>query len=212
MELIDNSATLVIAGNWNPSILNPIWVAREALELQPDNTFQATINYINTSVGQLISYEFEGLKYVANYDQVVFHFNPNDLDQCNKTTLTASRILRLLNHTPITAFGLNMSYRIANPSQKLLRSFESSSLILEADIDNLTDIVKRSWGTTVNYDGYLLNVNSVLEAGAVILSFNLHHEITNALRGAELLEQINLFANSRNLIESIANSIVNGDE
>lgn len=212
MQFIKNSTTLVIAGSWNPAILVPHWVAREAMDLKLDANFPVTID-IPAGLGQFPRYQFEGIDYIANYDIVTFILNPETPDLVNKSVGTAAIVLKLLTHTPVTGFGFNFSSRDDAPSQELLATFTSGSNVLDALEDQNAQAVNQGWNAVIKSEGYLISVNSNLQGdGVVIFSFNVHCEVQTAAEASEKLSQENLYLNIESKVKALLLKLANKEE
>jgi hypothetical protein len=204
LKLLNDSVTLVVAGAWNPDILSPSWVAKEALALQLDQNFPVNVQLPIGNPTQRPIFEFAGVRYLAAKGGLTFYLKPDDANQIATSIGAVTKILGLLLHTPITGFGFNFSYEIENPAVPLLETFSSSN-ILASFLDNeATQTVGQGWSSSVITDDQLLNLGAELAGGKIRVDFNVHYEVNSAAAASQKLQATNLFSDIKNTVSGIA--------
>lgn len=208
MNNIEDRNTLVLVGAWNPAILSPNWIAREVMGFAADRNFDVNVEFPfgKIAAGQPVRMSFEGITVLAAPDKLMFFLS--DGGQVQKSIGTAAAILRLLPHTPITAFGFNFSFLAEKPSQKLLDTFgdnDSSQAFEDPD----ATLVTQGWKQTVKTNNHLVNVSATLNQEAVTLDINVHFEVTSATAASELLEQAELFTNVKGEVDAVTKMLNN---
>lgn len=201
-----DSPTLIIAGAWNPDILSPIWIAKEAMGLVLNQDFPVNVQLPIGNPTQRPTFQFEKLRFNAARSQLTFFLTPDDLDQIRISTRTAARILELLSHTPVTGFGFNFTHEIEEPGTPLLKTFSGSDIsTLMEDAEAQTVVQK--WGSSIKTQQYLLTLNAELEGNKVFLSFNVHFEVTSANGASLLLIDENLYTTVEHVTSDIAQKL-----
>lgn len=204
IKIIEERTTLVIAGAWNPAILQPAWVAREAMG-QADVNFQVGMQVPVGDPTQPVRVSFEGIAYTAAPNAVAFFLRPEDLGQVQKTVTIAAKILELLPHTPVSGVGFNFSYQIEEPAAVLLGTFDKGADVAAVLADEQAEAVQGNWGATIKTAGKLLTVTASIEGGAVAFSFNAHYEVKTAQAAANQLKVEGLYGSIVANVESIVN-------
>ena len=186
LKQFSNPPTLVIAGAWNPDILSPSWIAKEAMGLKLDQDFPVNVQLQIGNPTQRPTFQFEKIKINAARSQLTFYLTPDDLDQVNKTIITASKILELLSHTPVTGFGFNFSHEIEDPNVPLRKTFSGSDISTLMDEADAHTVVQK-WGSSIKTPQYLLSLNAELEGNKASLDINVHFEVTSAKDASQLM-------------------------
>lgn len=206
LKRFSNPPTLIIAGAWNPDILSPSWIAKEAMGLELNQDFPVNVQFPIGNPTQRPTFEFEKIKFNAARGQLTFFLANDDLEQVNKSISTAAKILELLSHTPITGFGFNFAHEIEDTSLTLRKTFSSSDLSMfleEADVQT----VVQKWGSSIKTQQYLLSVNAELEGNKTTLEFNAHFEVTSATGASQLLKDATLYPSAEQITSSIAQKL-----
>ena len=165
--------TLVFAGAWNPAVFQPGWLAKNVhgipvgAEVRVDEVTvveeghaQKKINYMQ-ALGILVS-------------QTRLEIYPTAIDdQYLKTTEEkVAKILELLPHTPLSAFGVNFFFEDRSPSSALrckVRSGDGLSDILSIVAEQLTSYAEIE-------EHVQLNLQRRSQQSAVSFNFNYHQE------------------------------------
>jgi hypothetical protein len=204
MLKFNDSATLLVAGAWNPDILSPNWVAREALALRLDQNFPVNVQLPIGIPTQRPTFEFAGVRYLAAKSALTFYLKPEEIEQIDKSITAVTKILDLLSHTPITGFGFNFSYEIEAPSVALLETFSSGKILTTLLEDGDAQTVVQMWKSSVKTQDRLLNLEAEFTGGKVNLNFNVHFEINSASGASQKLKTVNLFSDIQSTVSGIA--------
>ena len=199
--------TLVVAGAWNPDILSPPWVANKAMDLNLGVDFPVNAEIAIGNPTQRPTFEFHGIKFVAARNAITFFLQPDDPAQVATSISTVGKILGLLPHTPVTGFGFNFSYEIESPSTELIKTFDSGNLPADFLDDEAAESVGRHWSAKVKTRDRLLTVNSKFEGAKVLLSFNVHNEVTSAEQASHRLMANGIFDNAKKDAKTIAEKL-----
>lgn len=206
LNKFNNPTTLVIAGAWNPDILSPSWVAREAMGYVSNQDFPVKVEVAISNPKLRPIYEFDNIKFTAASSQLKFFLVPDDLAQVKSSVITASKILELLSHTPVTGFGFNISYEIEDPNTELRNTFSDSNICQSMAFTNAT-IVAQKWGSSIKMQNYLLSVNASLEGDKVFLQFNAHFEAASSTAASQQLTDDKLFTEIEQVTCEIAQKL-----
>lgn len=203
---IAEQRTLVIAGAWNPAILSPNWVAKEVLQLGAAADFQVGMQVSINDPSQPVGFQFEGISFAPALNVLVFQLMP-DLDH-QKAIDVAAGILELLPHTPVSGVGFNFGFQVLDANTELLRTFSAGSRVPSLLEDENAALVKQGWGASIGTKGRLINMTCKLEAGVVVIGFNVHLEAPSATAAAAILRAPNLyeeiFADVKSIVEQLA--------
>lgn len=169
--------TIVLAGFWNRAIFTPQW-------LQARNLFPADRNIgLELAVGtprvspRLV---LDGINLRVEPSLLVVGTDAALDDRLTRMEELATRIAQELPHTPLMATGINFQWKEADPSDNLLRVFETT------DRDRLADFGLQVTGATtirreLEDNGQRINFSGVLDSEMqVAFDFNFHFETTSA--------------------------------
>ncbi len=98
----------------------------------------------------------------------------------------AVRILRALEHTPVTAAGVNFGYKLESVSSDDLSWFQKPLTREFADQGCLAKANEYVW--TLDYEGVILNVGCRVAADNATFKFNFHKDTPTAVLAAEHIE------------------------
>lgn len=184
--------SIVIVGNWNPAIFSPKWIIGTLTNSKEIN-FEFPMEA--ASLPPLIS--FDGMKLRVSPARLELFPGDSTLDSLARIQNTATKILSLLEHTPITAIGVNFQWIEDEPPEALQKLFGCP------DRDNLADrnwlINETSLTRKLMKDGKLLNLIFVEKAdGKYVISANFHTECSG------LMEAINALSSGVNSLQDAA--------
>lgn len=108
-SLAIDRCNLVIVGAWNPAIVTPIWLKEQFPELIKENEFQASF-----TPGPMPSVHFiiDGLRIDPNSGRLRLKPAKGESSRLELIPKLARAIFNRLPHTPTTAVGCNLVYRI----------------------------------------------------------------------------------------------------
>lgn len=185
MKLDLRRPTLVLAGAWNPAIFEPAWIVRHVFGMPPG--VEVTMN-----VAQMID---EGEpKLVIYIKNVGFSVSPTRLQvfavDAGQSAFDAiesvtAKIVELLPHTPITAFGINFRFVEGVPSPGLLKKIRGHD-----ELEKRFEVTKESIASSINLEPKVqLNLHRQKDGSSLMFNFNFHHSgveldsISQSIRG-----------------------------
>lgn len=172
-----DSANIVLAGFWNPSILLPDWIAKNVFGTQEPEPVEMQLSPV---LNQPPRYRLRDMTFVPAYDRLMIFPHSLEQQRLEDCESRAICILDLLPHTPIRAVGINFEFVDEHPTAELLTLF--------SDIDNLAEGSGLNFETTVTsltrtlvLNGAQLKFTRELGGqGAVTYRFNFHYPVTDA--------------------------------
>jgi hypothetical protein len=185
-ELKPEESSINIAGNWNPAILQPSWIARHVFGRQEGENFDITTE-LSLMPGQPPRFTIDGLKIAPNYNRLVISPAGVEAAQFAMCEEKARAILAALPHTPVSAFGINFQFEDANPSPGVLDLFgDQESLAEEVNFD--FEPLSTSVARALKLEKCVLNFTRKLtDSSQVNYKFNFHYTVAGAAAATELL-------------------------
>jgi len=207
MRLVPNSASIVIAGIWNPAILSPPWLLRLIHEVPVGENRPVLLEQPLVAAGQPPHYTIDGIKYSPARNQLVIQpaSDTPTREELARTQEMSLRILRQLPHTPIIGIGFNFSFMEENPTQTQLAVFTSVSDLAE-HCDFEFETRKTGIVSTIQFDNRTLNLLRTNEGGQLLIQFNYHYELGSGQEAATKLETplfVENFDYSRRILNSV---------
>lgn len=205
MKISADKTTLVLAGAFNPTILNPQWIGKFGLEYPANHQFQVQME-IATPVagtgGGIQKFSFDGISYAPSFQSLTFFCDASNRDVCRKAFGVASRILKTLLHTPLQGVGANFNFTIENPSPEAL-SFLRMHADVALAVDEAAEVVSRTWTHSIRWGDALLTLQcQTTDDTFISVDCNIHYEVSSALKASELLSDEDFF--DKNLAAAIA--------
>lgn len=172
--------TIVLAGGWNTNIFQPDWVAKNVFGQDEIN-----VEFFMGAAQGALSYGAGKISLIVRPDKLIFGCKDTSTDALARAEAAALKVLELLPHTPVGAFGINFGFSEEAPSADLTRLFQT------ADIDPISQfgctIQKTSLARQVAVENRILNLTHTFEAGQVIIVLNFHYPVANADTAREKL-------------------------
>jgi hypothetical protein len=212
MKLLGDQTTLILAGAWNPAILNPTWIGRHILGLAAGNAFQVEMQ-LPVQTAEPARLTFEGLSITATPHVLIFHLIPDDAARVAKSFGAAKKILETLPHTPIGAMGVNFSYEVLPGEGQLAKSVawaDSVGDLLVADPE--ANVVSRQWQLGIAALNHMVNVSYQSNAQGATINVNHHYEVEgSASKAAEQLAAVDLFNELLHATNELVEGLTKGD-
>ena len=99
----------------------------------------------------------------------------------------ATQLLKTLNHTPVSAVGVNFQFREDEPSQELREVFAATDLDKFASAESV--VRSRALRREVELGEHVINVSLLLgEDGPVTIDLNFHRAVTTSAEALAYLE------------------------
>lgn len=170
MKNVIDSSNIVIVGNWNKYILSPDWIAK--------NVFMAEKIQVEFSMNYDLPprYTHENIRIVTDNDKVIFYALDHSDDALSKIEIMIKKLLGILVHTPVRAFGINFSYleetHVADLSDLFLigdntKISDNKAVISNYTINRALDYKDSNFSFSMGYN--LKDIN---------FSFNFHYNVT----------------------------------
>lgn len=178
MELVKDSATLVLVGIWNPAILNPEWLARYVFN-KGDKEVPVTLEF-TPFPGLPPRLTIEGIVIQPGRTRVVIRL-PDKLgeEELDKAGGVAAALFKELPHTPIRAVGQNFEFVETAPTEEQLRIFTSTNDLAQK-CDFRFDMTGQKIVASIAFEERTLNLTRMFENGRLTTSFNFHYNVTSA--------------------------------
>lgn len=164
---------IVIAGNFNPAIFTPEWIALALYEIPQgeevggifvtDVVQQATRPYINR------------IAVTADMERLSIFCDEMTDASISRAEAIACKVAEVLPHTPVGGVGLNFQFVIADPDVRIVDMLQP-----EDRPERLGPVRTNELQSQIELgDGVLLNLARRLEAGVLRVRFNFHSDIQN---------------------------------
>lgn len=179
MILLQDKLSIVLVGSFNPAILTPQWIARNALGYEVGQQFQVQMLAPVIGFGAMPQYTFDGITYIPNFQNITFQLANLDNAGRERVASTIATILEQLPHTPIAGIGFNFGFSLPNPNDSVLSLLNASNELAEA-FPNGATTVNRNWGNTLTWEESIVSVQAQLDNEVVLIDVNIHHNVTTA--------------------------------
>ena len=193
MILIQDKLSIVLVGSFNPAILTPQWIARNALGVEAGENIQVQMIAPVVGFGAMPQYSFNGITYTPSFQNVTFLLANLDVQGREHVATTIAAILEQLPHTPVVGLGFNFGFTVTTPTETLLNLLSPSGELAESFPDGATT-VGRNWGNTLEWGNSIVSVQSQLDNEVVSVDVNFHHNVTSANEARELIIEPNSYA------------------
>jgi hypothetical protein len=171
MKLDLRRPTLVLAGAWNPAIFGPAWIARHVFGMPGGVEF-------TVSAVQMVA---DGESRLAFYiNDVGFSVSPNRLEMFavgvggaafDAVESATAKVIELLPHTPISAYGINFRFIEELPSSDLLEKIR-----VHDELERRFDVATETIASVINLEPKVqLNLQRQRDGASLIFNFNFHH-------------------------------------
>jgi hypothetical protein len=169
--------TLVVVGAWNTRIFTPEWVGGKLFQSGELTT------EVNFTPGQsILRFTHSGVSVIPQDDRLIVGVQELSAETLQRAEGVLLRLLDLLPHTPVTAFGVNLGFREARPKPELTEIFRASD---HGQLSAKYEVGRIELTRTLGMDGGVLNLKHAFDDGAVEIHFNFHHQAAAASEAAE---------------------------
>lgn len=206
MQIVVNKTSLVIAGSWNPAILNPSWIGKTVLNFEKDHEFEVLVE-MGIAPLNFQKYTFFDISYTASPQYLIFYIDHLNAECVSKTIAAAKSILNVLSHTPVTGVGFNFEFLLNEQKDEFLNLFNQVDAL--NNVLNEMAVVSKLWGNTITADNELITVQCILEGAVGKITVNQHHALENATDAANYLQD-GIFQASLKRVVAIA-SVLSAD-
>jgi hypothetical protein len=178
----ENAWSIVINGYWNRMIFTPKWIGEKIFSV---DSIERLVSMVPTDP---VIYQKEALRIAISERKLVITPLKLKVDCMKQAEDKAVKILELLNHTPVSAIGVNFGFIEESPSAPLLELF--------AYKDN-TDIGTQGWDisqskltrTLKDSDNKILNLILSYDGKKVYLDGNFHQVANSANEASSAIKE-----------------------
>lgn len=195
MKPIENATSLVVVGAWNPAILQPDWLVHKVFDV-PEGEKTDVLMQFAPIPGAPPKFIIKDLIILPASDRLTIAPTKCDADGLNAAEAAAEKLLRILIHTPVVAFGQNFEFEEANPGQDLLNEFNLNDHMAE-DVSFEYDTISTEVVSSLDVGDRVLNFSRMFHGGHVRFKFNFHYEVKTA---SEAADKLNGSFNSNNQV------------
>lgn len=162
---------IVIIGNWNISIFSEEWVKKFLLTEEKELEIEVPLQS-----GNSIRYSTSDFRFFITGVKLCFSILNTKSETYEKIVKYALRTIEVLQHTPITAYGINFNLKISETQiiEPILHLTDSESLadayiLKETNISRVFDMPELEC---------VLNHIIINSSDGIIMKFNFHSEAT----------------------------------
>lgn len=206
MKFVADKQTIVLAGAFNPAILTPQWLARNALGYADARQFQVEMHAPVVGIGGMPRFTFDGISYAPNFQAVSFFLAGLDTAGRQRVTETIGKVLELLPHTPMTGLGFNFGFEVEQPAAEMMDYLRANTAMAEA-LPNGAEIVARSWANTFSWQGALVTYQCSLQGTNVSVDANFHYGVARAEEAQRILQEQNSYAKHFDAAVAVASAL-----
>jgi len=184
MKPIKGSYNIVIAGAWNPSIFNPLWLNKNLLK----DGQEAEIAFPIHDISLPVQISIPDVKiYPATKLLEVKPDTESSPSLENAISVTKS-IASLLQHTPVHGIGFNFAFVDEDDFASIPSKFDlQDNAAIKADIFKLRQTtIKRSYELDSKQS---LNIAILYDKNSVQIKFNYHYDISDMSEVTTVLDE-----------------------
>lgn len=196
MKIVDGTWSVVIVGKWNRYILTPEWIGKKIFE-QDEFEVQFPVNRpelaprYKSSNNILFMPAIHKCQFIAQ--------PPYDNDMLTKMSSYIRKLVTILEHTPVTAFGNNFGFEVDSDKFGFLGLFNLADTgpFLGKRLDPTTTEIKRQFPI----DKHFLNFTIIHNQEKVNFDFNFHYNVSQPTEIAELVTDTLIIENKQKAYE-----------
>jgi len=182
-EVNINGWSLVLVGYWNSQIFTPQWISHGNLTDSTNVTLEVPLNEPQLP----LRFNFDNI-YLQVSDKRI-DLKPQDDEDSTliKIEQVAKTILDKLEHTPVSAVGVNFQYMDASPSDDIVKvfQFEDNDYLSALDYE----IEANTIGRKLKKNGHVINLTLVYNiVEKLTFDFNFHESVSIASEASVFLD------------------------
>jgi hypothetical protein len=180
-EVIENM-TIIVAGRWNVAIFAPAWLGEHVF-----HGFGKNEVVIEFEVQPLAPPRITcaGVLLMPSPMRILAAPTSTEQEVVERTELAVCRLLTVLQHTPVTAVGINFGFKTDPGDIDLTKHFADTDNACLSSLDLSIQGTGHSWKLKTN--DRILNLDCKVNSGRVEFAFNYHAEVTSAALAQELI-------------------------
>jgi hypothetical protein len=142
--------------------------------------------HIPTVPGHPPMFRIRGVSVITAPERLTVFAHSQEKTDLDAAENTAIKLLELLPHTPMTAVGENVKFRV--DESDVLREHFNVDLKLSEIFDFPFDLVKTEIRSSLDIDGRILNFFRERSDSETIVHFNFHYPVKSASEGKNALK------------------------
>jgi|CXWL01.1.fsa_nt_gi hypothetical protein len=184
MKPIRGSYNIVIAGAWNPSIFNPLWLHKNLLKEGEEAGIAFPINDISLP----IQISIPNVKIYPSTQRLEVKPDTETPSSLESAISVTKKIASLLQHTPVNGVGFNFAFVDQEDITSIPSKFYlQDSAAIKADIFKLKQtVIKRSYELDSKQS---LNIAILYDKNSVQIEFNYHYDISDMSEVTTVLDE-----------------------
>jgi hypothetical protein len=186
MSTLQQAPSIVMLGAWNPSILQPDWLATHIFDKAADENLPIEMQF-SPIPGLSPRFTIRDITLVPSAERLAVFSKNCSAAQLDAAESVAIRLLSSLSHTPISAVGENFAFSIESPSDELLSFFDADNA-LSSILDFEYSVVQTELKTTIKLSRGVLNFSRIQSEGDVAVHFNFHYSVSSAANAASEIQ------------------------
>ena len=178
---------IVLLGQWNVRIFTPEWTAQNLFDGQ-----NIEAEFLVTSGVQKLRMRSQSIKVIPQNEHLVISVLDRSEETLERAHGVAIQVLTLLEHTPVSALGINFGFREEDPGDPLLEAFQVGDAVRVAGFGG--EITRTEVQRRLEIDGDVLNLKHTFEGAAVDIHVNFHWPADGAVKARETLAGVTMTA------------------
>ena len=188
---------IIIARNYNPSIISKDWVLDKGLLTEPID------NFTNTPIFSFVEDNNHSL--IVDSDRLQISAKILSPENIEKLSEIASKFVVALPETPYKMMGLNYIYQIKEENDSLRKLFSPNDRLLKQIFSSEYQLGGTIVFKFIDVFRVRLSIGPIKPEGKLrVMGFNFHTEIQNK---KEILERLNLYSETKEKAESIIRNL-----
>ena len=193
MKLNYSESSLIIAGSWNPSIINPFWIGTHLIESTDFDIQSIKMDIVGDGTLSIrdatISASFGGIKIISAVNRLEFRLEMgSNFDLLEKYAL---QTFRSLPNTFVTGYGINFHFHDERINETILNTIDTK---IFSDLNTQLITQQSNWG--FNLGDMVMNISTNIDKqdNASWVRFNFHFNIDKLSIFESLLSQNSMFS------------------
>ncbi len=205
MSLELTQVDTVVAGRFNPHIINPLWLVKQGIvEGEEEAKYKGTVDISDRETR--FGFEIGGYEWQVSNHRLVVR-SPS----CEDPGPVVRKVLKDLPHTPIRALGHNFTYE--SPLSEWSVGLPQLGALSAERFREHFKLRQAEWGVSLGCDdGVTLNVRVSVDESSAAISFNFHREVSSAEGASECTQQFEADLRcSRGFLDDLLSQEVDGE-
>ncbi|MHB1185081.1 MAG: hypothetical protein ACYC4A_10335 [Desulfobulbia bacterium] len=183
MKAMTDGFGIITVGSWNPRIFTPDWLKKHVCDNQESELrYAIPLNAVDAPP----RIEFEGVYLFPSSSKLEVKPSNPSIELISKCAKVSSSIISKLNHTPLTAIGINFAFMQEVDTQSIMSQFNFAD-IAKIDASELllsNTVINRGFDRK---DGRRFNLSVSFENDVIIFSINYHSDVDSCENAIKML-------------------------